>query len=87
LIFIACHLHRTVTQYTSNRAPNIFSFVIVDYIYYFVIKRLTARVIFRPTLSEPTSKVSLVHRKSTRMIPQFFHIRWRKRSCTLHLLF
>jgi len=27
-IFITYHLHRTVTQYTSNRASNIFSFFI-----------------------------------------------------------
>ena len=50
-IFITCHLHRTITQYTSNRAPIIFSFFVVDNIYYFVIKRLSARVVFRPTLS------------------------------------
>jgi len=29
-VFTTYHLHRTVTEYTSNRAPNIFSFFIVD---------------------------------------------------------
>ena len=84
---ITHHLHRTVTQYTSNRSPNIFSFFIVDNIYYFVIKRLSARVMFRPTLSMPTSKVSFAHWKSNRMITQFFHIGWCKYSSLRILLF
>ena len=49
-IFITYHLHRTVTQHTSNRGPNIFSFFGVDNIHCFAIERLTARVMFRPTL-------------------------------------
>jgi len=50
-IFIAYHLHRSVTQYTSNRARNIFSVFIVDNIYYFVMKCLSARIMFKSSLS------------------------------------
>ena len=47
-ICITYHLHKTVAQSTSNCAPNITSLFIVDNIYYFVIKRLSALVTFRP---------------------------------------
>jgi len=56
----------------------------VDNIYYFVIKRLWARIMFRPTLSQPTGKVRLAHGKTNRMVPQFFYIRRRKYSCTFN---
>ena len=64
-----------------------FSFFIVENKYYRVIKCSSARVMFRPTLSYPTSEVRLDHTKSNWIIHQFFHIRWHKqgRSHTFHL--
>jgi len=52
----------------------------LHFLNYLVKKRLSERVMFRPTLSLPTSKVSLAHGKRNRMIPQFFHIKLCKYS-------
>ena len=82
LIFITYYLHKTVTQYTSTGASNIFLVFIVANKYYFVIN--VYQHVLCLCLLCPTSKVSLAQGKSNRMIPQFFQIRWCKYSCTLH---